>query len=146
MKRVFGTKVDAWIAAVIVLGTVIPLVMLVVIGFQTHQIGIIPAGFFAPILIGLFAIPIKYELQSDLLLIQSGIIKYRVRYSDIELIEPTRNPLSSPAMSLDRLKIVYGKRKMIMISPNDRAAFLSEIKKRADLEGTNDRLVRRVAN
>lgn len=146
MKRVFGTKVDAWIAAVIVLGTVIPLVMLVVIGFQTHQNGIIPAGFFAPILIGLFAIPIKYELQSDLLLIQSGIIKYRVRYSDIELIEPTRNPLSSPAMSLDRLKIVYGKRKMIMISPNDRAAFLSEIKKRADLEGTNDRLVRRVAN
>lgn len=146
MKRVFGTKVDAWIAAVIVLGTVIPLVMLVVIGFQTHQYGIIPAGFFAPILIGLFAIPIKYELQSDLLLIRSGIIKYRVRYSDIELIEPTRNPLSSPAMSLDRLKIVYGKRKMIMISPNDRAAFLSEIKKRADLEGTNDRLVRRVAN
>lgn len=146
MKRVFGTKVDAWIAAVIVFGTMIPLVMLAVIGFQTHQYGIIPAGLFAPILIGLFAIPIKYELQSDLLLIHSGIIKYRVRYSDIELIEPTRNPLSSPAMSLDRLKIVYGKRKMIMISPNDRAVFLSEIKKRADLEGTNDRLVRRVAN
>jgi len=146
MKRVFGTKVDAWIAVVIVLGTLVPLVMLTVLGIQTHQYGIIPAGLFAPILIGLLAIPIKYELQADLLLIQSGMIKYRVRYSDIELIEPTRNPLSSPAMSLDRLKIVYGKRKMILISPNDRMAFLSEIKKRADLEGSNDRLVRRGSN
>jgi Bacterial PH domain/Sodium:solute symporter family len=42
----------------------------------------------------------------------------------------TRNPLSSPALSLDRLCIHYkvgGKRRMVMISPADKESFLRVI-------------------
>jgi hypothetical protein len=42
-------------------------------------------------------------------------------------VEETRNPLSSPALSLDRLKITYGNGKRIMISPADKIGFLKAI-------------------
>ena len=46
----------------------------------------------------------------------------------IDSITPTRSPWSSPACSLDRLKIVYGiSQQSIMISPADKSGFLSAI-------------------
>jgi hypothetical protein len=49
-----------------------------------------------------------------------------VPIDSIEKVEATRSPLSSPALSLDRLRINYGKRR-IMVSPSDRAGFLRAI-------------------
>jgi hypothetical protein len=43
---------------------------------------------------------------------------------DITAITPTSNPLSSPALSLDRLRIDYGKGRSVMISPRDKQGFL----------------------
>lgn len=37
---------------------------------------------------------------------------------------PTRGPLSSPALSLDRLRIEYGKRGVVLISPREKEAFV----------------------
>ena len=48
----------------------------------------------------------------------------------IASVEPTRNPLSSPACSLGRLRIRYGA-KQIMISPLDRVGFLRALAARA---------------
>jgi len=46
-----------------------------------------------------------------------------------------RNPLSSPALSLDRLEIVYGSRR-IPISPEEKQRFLAELHARCPhLEG-----------
>jgi hypothetical protein len=67
-----------------------------------------------------------YEFADDTLRISSGPFRFRVPLADVESIEPTRNPLSSPACSLDRLRIRYGKRS-IMISPLDKRAFLDEL-------------------
>lgn len=53
----------------------------------------------------------------------------RVPLREIRLVRSTRNPLSSPALSLDRLRIEYGRR-AIMISPDDKARFLEELQKR----------------
>ena len=47
----------------------------------------------------------------------------------IDVVEPTRNPLSSPACSLERLWIRYGE-KQIMISPLDKAGFLRALVQR----------------
>ena len=46
---------------------------------------------------------------------------------DITSVRRTRNPLSSPALSMDRLSIRYGKGRRIMISPADQAGFLEAI-------------------
>lgn len=68
-----------------------------------------------------------YTLDSQLLLVQSGPFKWRVPVADITNITPTKNPLSSPALSLDRLRIDYGRSNTLMISPRDKEQFLKDI-------------------
>jgi hypothetical protein len=70
-----------------------------------------------------------YTLSDSDLRIRSGPFGWRVSLADITSLTPTRNPLSSPALSLDRLRIQYGHRS-IMISPEDREGFLRELDRR----------------
>jgi hypothetical protein len=70
----------------------------------------------------------RYVVENGRLDVRSGPFRWRVPIDAISRIERTRNPLSSPALSLDRLAIEYdGKR--LMISPLDRAGFLDAIKR-----------------
>ena len=64
-----------------------------------------------------------YEIRGDTLRIVSGPYRVRIPVEMIESIEPTRSPLSSPALSLDRLRIRYGK-KQVLVSPADKRGFL----------------------
>ena len=69
-----------------------------------------------------------YTVTQDQLLIRCGPFGFRVRLDAIDSITPTRSPWSSPACSLDRLKIVYGiSQQSVMISPADKPGFLSAI-------------------
>ena len=69
-----------------------------------------------------------YRVTRDLLLIRCGPFSFRVPLADIESIVPGNSILSSPACSIDRLKIVYGfSQQNIMISPADKPGFLSAI-------------------
>lgn len=54
----------------------------------------------------IFVYPVSYEIKSPDLLIRSGLTRSRITLSSIEAVKPTRNPASSPALSLDRLQIV----------------------------------------
>ena len=83
-----------------------------------------------------------YTFAGDLLDIRSGPFRFKVPLADVVSVEPTRNPLSSPACSLDRLLIRYGNRQ-IMVSPEDRSAFLDALARRGPrLARAGDRLVR----
>ena len=53
----------------------------------------------------------------------------RIELADITYITPTRNAISAPALSLDRLKITY-KNKKVLISPKDKPQFYREIQLR----------------
>ncbi len=56
------------------------------------------------------------------------MFRWKININDITRIEPTHNPLSSPALSLDRLKIYYmkdGRVATVMISPKDKEGFLN---------------------
>lgn len=68
-----------------------------------------------------------YRLESGRLHVRGGPFRWSIPLREITAITPTRNPLSSPALSLDRLRIEYGRGKAIMISPRDRERFLREI-------------------
>ena len=79
-----------------------------------------------PALLGSMLIGTHYTVDGNTLRIACGPFRWQVPVDAIESVEPTRNPLSSPALSLDRLRIQYGKRK-IMVSPADKAGFLKAI-------------------
>ena len=86
----------------------------------------------------------QYILADHQLVICSGPFRWRVSLDAIQEIFPTHNPLSSPACSLDRLKIRYdGSRMGVMISPEEKAAFLRDIAARSPgLRIDGDRVVR----
>lgn len=65
-----------------------------------------------------------YTVTEQELRIVSGPFRWTIPVDEITAIDPSRNPLSSPALSLDRLKISYGKRKFVFISPSDKAGFM----------------------
>lgn len=72
----------------------------------------------------------RYTLTDDVLKIRCGPFGWQIALQDIRNVTPTRNPLSSPALSLDRLQIDYGRGKTIMISPKDSGEFLAELWRR----------------
>ena len=55
------------------------------------------------------------------------VAKWKIPVADIVGVTPSRNPLSSPALSMDRLNISYGKRKFILVSPEDKAGFIRAV-------------------
>lgn len=73
----------------------------------------------------------SYRFTDDLLLVRSGPFRFAVPLAEVTSATPSRNPLSSPACSLDRLLIRYGRRK-IMVSPQRREAFLRELAARGN--------------
>ena len=128
----FASKRDAWLVAVLWIAS---LVDFAVAGWLL--LGSEPApAFVAPLLLvaGVFQLhvlyAIDYSFEPDALRIRASFFRWRVPLAAIDSVEPTRNPLSSPASSLDRLLIRYGRRR-IMISPEDKAGFLRALAARA---------------
>jgi hypothetical protein len=129
----FPSKQDWWIVALIWLGVLVSLaggiVPLVVAGVSWTEmilVGSLLLGMDSLMLWVLYGT--GYTITSDRLLIRCGPMSFGVRLNSIEFIFPTRSPWSSPACSLDRLRIVYGlSQQSIMISPEDKSEFLSAI-------------------
>lgn len=72
-----------------------------------------------------------YVVENNTLTIRSLVFRWEININDITRIEPTHNPLSSPALSLDRLKIYYmkdGRVATVMISPKDKEGFLNMLR------------------
>jgi len=128
----FRSKVDTWLGAllggavILELGVVVFLLRLHVVG------GWAIAGFLlaSAALVLWVLLRTVYRLENDALAIRSGPFAMRIPLASITGIRPTRNPLSSPALSLDRLEISFGQGKSCMISPEDKTAFLAALRSR----------------
>jgi hypothetical protein len=129
----FPSKRDWWIVALIWLGVLVSLaggiVPLVVGGASWTEMILVVS-----LLVGMDSLMLwvlygtGYTITPGRLLIRCGPMSFGVRLDSIEFIFPTRSPWSSPACSLDRLRIVYGlSQQSIMISPEDKSGFLSAI-------------------
>lgn len=136
--RWYRSRIDWWIAVLLMLppfaGFAILGEAMVQIDFDGVIVGILVLTFVFALYVGL-VFPIRYRIEQDKLLIQSGLLRQRVPLEQIESVFPTRNPLSGPAMSLDRLQVNrVGKGcRPILISPCDREAFLEELSRKANL-------------
>ena len=127
----FVSKVDGWIIPVIVVaiaGTIWALIA-VMITETPWLIRIAVAAVTALVIVLLFSIFTRthYTVAQGELRVVSGPFRRTIPLSEITSIEPSRNPLSSPALSLDRLKVFYGKKKFVLISPADKAGFLRAV-------------------
>lgn len=68
----------------------------------------------------------QYRIDAEQLVVSSMFLTWKIPLSTIQKISPSNNSVSSPALSLDRLRIDYqkeGKAKFILISPKDKQAF-----------------------
>ena len=132
-KLYFPSKRDWWIVALIWLGVLVSLVggiVPLVIGgaswTELLMVGSLLVGMDSLMFWVLYGT--GYTITPDRLLIRCGPFAFHVTLNGIDSITPTRSPWSSPACSLDRLKIVYGvSQQSVMISPSDKSGFLSAI-------------------
>lgn len=128
----FRSRVDWWFHAAVMLAAVASLFALVTVAMEGS---VDEALALAPLILLCLAFPIwlmrstYYRFDATQLYIRSGPFRWRVPFNEIRSIKPTRNPLSSPALSLDRLRLEYRNR-AILISPADKQGFIAELKRR----------------
>ncbi|MCA9735535.1 MAG: PH domain-containing protein [Deferribacteres bacterium] len=129
--KVFKSKTDTWlflvIFAVIVASCAAALQLLhksVSLENLLSALVVITIGAALPLWLFLST---RYVVTAKELLIQCGPLQWKIAIEHISVIRETRNPLGSPALSLDRLLICYENGKEIMISPRDKNAFINAL-------------------
>ncbi|MFO1350813.1 MAG: PH domain-containing protein [Gammaproteobacteria bacterium] len=134
---VYPSKRDTWLAAVMWISPLLMVAALVAVWampampLAVRLIVTLTCGAGA-LLTWWIMLGTRYTLDGASLRIRSGPFRWEVPLASITAIYPTRNPLSSPALSLDRLRIRYtGSRFGIMISPVDQQGFLRDLAARA---------------
>ncbi|MGZ6240495.1 MAG: PH domain-containing protein [Syntrophales bacterium] len=131
MRRIYPSKRDGWI--VTLLWSVVTIML-----FAAGNLWRAPAPFAFRLMISVLLILVaafvlwtlygtRYTLTERTLIVQSGPFRWVIDLESITEVFPTRNSLSSPACSLDRLHIRYGKSRGIMLSPQDKAGFLRDL-------------------
>lgn len=132
METDFRSKVDLWLVAVCVAVPIAVLEFFVEDSAVTDwSADLVAYGIVALVLL-LFAwtyFTTRYRFTAEFLMIKSGPFSWTIPLHSITKVEPTHNPASSPALSLDRLAIHYDG-KTIMVSPSDKQGFMIELKKR----------------
>lgn len=72
----------------------------------------------------------NYTLTTDELLIRSGPFRWRIALGDVREVSPSHSWISSPALSLDRLRIRYGTDRSILVSPREKQRFIDALRQR----------------
>lgn len=137
----YVSKIDRWLIVLPVAVGAVPTIALTGAAFyeprllQDWWIFLILAGAFGFVL--WIFLSTYYELNDRELVVRSGPFRWHVPLDSIASVRPTRNPLSSPALSLDRLELRYGAGKWLLISPRDRDRFLADLADRAPQVNTH---------
>lgn len=150
MGKVYHSKIDWWVwliraaAIVTMLGTGVALLLApppVASQFRwVSLLNFLSAAFTAWLPFSTF-----YRLTATNLIVRSAFFRWRIPLDQIVEVYPTHNPLSSPALSLDRLRVnckrLSGKTWWVMISPKDKEEVLRDLADAAGLHREQDRLV-----
>ena len=130
MATVYRSKIDVWLIVVLAVAIVVSLLAALTVLSVRSPAAWSVAAFTAIIGAGLplwLLLSTHYTLGHGQLVVRSGPFKWRIPVAEITSITPTSNLLSSPALSLDRLRIDYGVGKSVMISPRNKEKFVKDI-------------------
>lgn len=131
----FQSKVDRWIAAVLILSLLMMLATLIAMTTEVMRdptlLVAIVVVVLCIVLVAWVGLATYYEIDRTTLKVVSGPVRWRIPLADVNGVEETRSLFSAPALSLDRLRVRYGKNRSIVVSPRDKAKFI----KRLGLDG-----------
>lgn len=122
----FKSKIDIW------LGGVLLLVPIITFGAALTEpsLAAILVAVAITALIAYLVIATKYVIDGESLFIHGGIIKREIPVQKITGLRKTRNPLSAPALSIDRIEITYQPGMQIMlVSPAEKEFFIETLVK-----------------
>ena len=148
INAVFTSKIDLWLA-LLMLGSSLLLILVPVWEWMYNNSSISRILFISlftmpgAILLLLIFFNVKYSLSADKLFVKNGFSTQSISLKDITHITPTNSTLSAPALSLDRIEIIY-KGGSIVISPKDKDGFYHAIQERVPALKTdgNDGLIK----
>lgn len=128
----YRSKVDWWLGLLLggSVGYMVILILVPIVkGDGIEWVITISTIFVLLLILPLFAV--RYVLYSTHLYVSCGIYgKIRIPYDSISNMKATHNPLSSAALSLDRIQIDYtenGYHQMVLISPVRKKEFMKKI-------------------
>ncbi|WET03778.1 PH domain-containing protein [Flavobacterium sp. YJ01] len=122
----FKSKIDLWLAFLLI---VIFGFALIQFAYEKKWIGLSFIFCVISFIIHMFTTTF-YTIERDKLRIKCGfLIDFTIEIKNVKKISETFNVLSSPALSLDRLEILYGKYDTVLISPKDKKRFIEELKR-----------------
>ena len=126
LRMEFKSKVDLWLAAVL-WGSVA--ICFFPVFLEDGVIVGLAIGIPMAIFVLLLWINTKYYIRDDQLVIKGVLKDTLIPIESITSVKTTRNPLSAPALSMDRLEINYGKYEFTLISPLEKERFVEELLK-----------------
>lgn len=148
---IFHSKIDTWLA-IVLLGASLLLILLPLWEWRYHVDNSFNKNMLITVLTVPFAILLllplintKYTLSNDELLVHNGFYSSSISLTDINSITPTRNSISAPALSLDRIEIQYSGGSTL-VSPKDKQAFYQALQQRdpaLKMDNDNTGLIRK---
>lgn len=123
----FYSEIDWWLAAILLVAMGIALGSIPeVLQTKTQVVGIaLTSLLVATALLLASAFLMRYEITSGSLSVKAWPLYHKkIPIAEIHTIERTNTPISSPALSLDRIRILY-KSGSVIISPRDQGKFIA---------------------
>jgi hypothetical protein len=130
--QTFRSKVDSWLILVVTgaLGAIwLAPVRRIWAGRTIDTLDIIGPFLATAFIVWVFGAT-YYVITADDLIVHAGPIRRTVPLRSVQRLRATHNPLSSPALSLDRIEVTYGS-KRVLISPQDKRGFVRAVLKRS---------------
>ena len=127
----FRSKVDTWLLVLLVIAIAAQVWALVAVlsANQSVPVSVLTAAIIIPGILLTMSVLTRthYTVAGGILRITSGPFRWSIPIADITEVADSRSPFSSPALSLDRVRISYRPDKHILVSPDDKAGFLRAI-------------------
>jgi len=124
--KIYKSKIGIGLAILLILAFAIPSFLMIFNG--THWLFIavlVPVMLF---ILNIFS-NTYYTIDGEVLRIRSGFLyDVKIDINSIRKLSETRDLISSPALSLDRLELMYNKYDSVLISPKDKPGFIKELK------------------
>lgn len=131
MKTVYPSRVDWWLAALLIGAPVFVMALGLHALSQSTGAGamLIVSGLAVGALIAMLAYPCVYTLTDEHLTIRAGLLNETLPLQRIRTVALSSSPLSAPALSLRRIKLTLDEG-WRLISPSDRDAFIADLESR----------------
>lgn len=130
----FPTKKDIWFC-LMVWGLIFFMILIYVfggepVGWQLITYKSIPGYIIATLILTLLLwiwFGTGYKVEGEFLKVRYGPFKSKIKIKEIKNIRRTKSPFTAPALSVDRLEILYSTYDVISISPKSESELIHSL-------------------